>query len=98
MSKQSKTNWDRVDALRDEDIDYSDSPRLTSDFFDQAVQWPGNKELISLRLDPDILAFFRNQGKGYQTTINALLRKYMDAQKRKASSEKLPSERQKRAR
>jgi len=85
MKKQSKTNWARIDALRDEDIDYSDNPRLTPDFFDKAVQWPGNKELISLRLDPDILAFFRKQGKGYQTTINSLLRKYMEAQERKSS-------------
>lgn len=91
MSKQSKTNWDRVDALRDEDIDYSDIPSLTSDFFDQAVQWPGNKELISLRLDPDVLAFLRKQGKGYQTTINILLRKYMEARKHKQLAGKIQS-------
>ena len=45
MNEQSKTDWVRIDALRDEDIDYSDNPRLASDFFDQAVQWPDNKEL-----------------------------------------------------
>jgi uncharacterized protein (DUF4415 family) len=80
MKKQSKTNWDRIDAQKDEDIDYSDNPRLTPAFFEKAVRWPGNKELISLRLDPDVLSFFRRQGKGYQTTINLLLRRYMEAQ------------------
>jgi|SRR5579859_2681572 len=81
MKRQSKTNWDKVDALRDAEIDYSDNPRLTSAFFEKAVRWPGNKELISLRLDPDVLTFFRKQGKGYQTTINLLLRRYMEAQR-----------------
>lgn len=37
------------------------------------------KKLISLRLDADVVAFFRSQGKGYQTRINAVLRAYMDA-------------------
>ena len=80
MKKQSKTNWDKVDSLTDEEIDYSDNPRLTPAFFERAIRWPGKKELISLRLDPDVLAFFRKQGKGYQTTINLLLRRYMEAQ------------------
>jgi uncharacterized protein (DUF4415 family) len=34
-----------------------------------------------LRVDPDVLAFFRKQGRGYQTVINAVLRKYMEARK-----------------
>ena len=80
MKKQSGTNWSAFDALKETDIDYSENPRLGSDFFARAVRWPGNKQLISLRLDPDVLLFFKKQGKGYQTMINALLRKYMDAQ------------------
>lgn len=87
MKKQSKTNWERVDALTDEDIDYSDNPRLTPEFFQNAIRWPGKKELISLRVDPDVLAFLRKQGKGYQTTINILLRKYMESQTGKASGD-----------
>ena len=80
MKKQSKTKWDRVDAIKDHEIDYSDNPKLTPEFFRSAVRWPGKKELISLRVDPDVLAFFRKQGRGYQTTINLLLRKYMESQ------------------
>jgi uncharacterized protein (DUF4415 family) len=80
MRKQSGTNWAAFDAPKETDIDYSENPRLGSDFFARAVRWPGNKQLVSLRLDPDVLLFFKKQGKGYQTMINALLRKYMEAQ------------------
>lgn len=80
MKKPSRTKWEEIDSLKDEEIDYSDNPKLDAGFFARAVRWPGNKELISLRLDPDVLAFFKKQGKGYQTTINSLLRKYMEAQ------------------
>lgn len=82
MKKKSGTDWARVDALKDEDIDYSEIPELDENFFKEAVIWPGSKQQITLRLDPDVLQFFKNQGKGYQTTINAVLRKYMEAQKR----------------
>ncbi len=82
--KRSKTNWKRVDALKDQQIDYSDVPELAADFFTQAIRWPGKKRQITLRLDPDVLAFFRKHGKGYQTTINTVLRKYVEARKGKA--------------
>ena len=79
--KRSRTNWKRVDALRDSDIDFSEAPELGRDFFSKAVRWPGKKKQITLRLDPDTLAFFRKQGKGYQSVINAVLRRYAEAQK-----------------
>jgi uncharacterized protein (DUF4415 family) len=80
--KRSGTDWKRIDAMRDEDIDLSDSPELGQEFFANAIIWPGPKEQITLRLDPDVLKFFRKHGRGYQTTINAVLRKYMEAQQR----------------
>jgi uncharacterized protein (DUF4415 family) len=79
--RRSRTDWKRVDSLRDEDIDYSDIPKLTPDFFKHAILWPGPKKQITLRLDPDVLTFFRRQGKGYQSTINAVLRKYVESRK-----------------
>lgn len=75
--KRSRTNWKRVDALRDSEIDFSESPELGPDFFKRAIRWPGKKKQITLRLDPDVLVFFRRHGKGYQTAINAVLRHYM---------------------
>jgi uncharacterized protein (DUF4415 family) len=56
-------------------------PELGPDFFARAILWPGPKKQITLRLDPDVLTFFRKQGKGYQSTINAVLRKYVESRK-----------------
>jgi uncharacterized protein (DUF4415 family) len=70
--------------MRDRDIDYSDIPELGPDFFANAIFWPGPKKQITLRIDPDVLNFFRKQGRGYQTAMNAVLRKYMEAQERRA--------------
>ena len=82
--KRSKTDWARIDALKDEDIDHSDIPKLGPEFFAEAIRWPGPKKQITIRLDPDVLAFFRKRSKRYQTTINAVLRRYVEAQRRKA--------------
>ncbi|PYX32353.1 MAG: 3-oxoacyl-ACP synthase [Acidobacteria bacterium] len=79
--KRSKTNWKKVESLPDSKIDYSDIPELDSRFFQQAIRWPGRKLQITLRLDPDVLAFFRQHGKGYQTTINSVLRRYVESQR-----------------
>ena len=83
-SSRSRTNWTRLDALRDKDIDLSDTPELTPEMFAEAVVRHGlkpvpNKAQLTLRLDNDVLAWFKAQGRGYQTRINALLRAYMEA-------------------
>ena len=70
--------------LKDDQIDYSDIPSQAN------VKWtrPGalvpveNKQQITLRLDADVLSFFKNTGKKYQSRINAALREYVDAHKR----------------
>jgi uncharacterized protein (DUF4415 family) len=83
-SKISLTDWERVDALRDEDIDLSDIPEVTPEMFARAVARKGlkpvaRKQQVTLRLDADVLAWFKAQGRGYQTKINALLRAYVEA-------------------
>jgi uncharacterized protein (DUF4415 family) len=83
--RQSMTDWKRIDSMRDEDIDFSDSPRQGPDFFANAILWPGPKKQITLRIDPDVLIFFRKHGRGYQSTMNAVLRKYMEARKERAA-------------
>src|SRR6202522_3585119 len=83
--RRSRTDWKRVDAMQDSDIDFSDAPELGSDFFKNAIFWPGPKKQITLRVNPDVLTFFRKHGRGYQTTMNAVLRKYMEAQKRQTA-------------
>ncbi len=82
--RHSRTDWARIDAMKDAEIDYSDIPKLDTDFFREAIRWPGPKKQITIRLDPDVLAFFRNRSKRYQTTINAVLRKYVETQKRRS--------------
>lgn len=79
--KRSRTDWVRIDALDDSTIDYSDIPPLAPGFFKEAIRWPGPKKQITIRLDPDVLAFFRKSSKRYQTTINAVLRRYVQVQK-----------------
>jgi len=72
--------------MTDSEIDFSDMPELGPDFFARAFIWPGPKKQITLRIDPDVLTFFRKHGRGYQSTINAVLRKYMEARKGQTSS------------
>lgn len=85
-SKKSRTDWRRIDALKDEDIDLSEVPEVSPEMFAQAVVRRGLKPVprkaqLTLRVDSDVLDWFRKQGQGYQTKINALLRGYMDAHK-----------------
>ena len=81
MSKKSiKSDLKRIDAQGDQDIDYSDIPELDEDFFKKArVVVPPGKKQLTLRLDADVLAWMKAQGKGYQSRINAILRAYYEA-------------------
>jgi uncharacterized protein (DUF4415 family) len=84
---RSRTDFKRLDAMRDEDIDFSDIPPLTPEMLAKAVVRVGfkpvpPKQQITLRLDADVLEWFRTRGVGYQTQINALLRAYMDEHRR----------------
>lgn len=85
-SKKSRTDWKRVDALKDREIDLSEIPEVSPEKFARAIVRRGLKPVprkaqLTLRVDGDVLDWFRKQGQGYQTKINALLRAYMDAHK-----------------
>ncbi len=85
-SKKSKTDWARVDAMKDKEINFSDTPEVSPEMFARAIVRRGLKPVprkaqLTLRMDSDVLEWFRKQGQGYQTKINALLRAYMDAHK-----------------
>ena len=88
ISRKSQTDWVRLKTMKDSEIDFSDSPELTPDQFARAIVRRGlqtvpRKSQLTLRLDQDVLEWFRQQGQGYQTQINALLRAYMNAHKQK---------------
>ena len=83
-SNASQTDWARLDAMQDAQIDFFDTPEITPEMFAKAVVKHGlksapTKKLLTLRVDGDVLAWFKSQGRGYQTRINTLLRAYMDA-------------------
>ena len=83
-SQKSQTDWDRVDKQGEQDIDLSDNPEVTAEMFAEAVLRNGLKPVVrktqvTLRIDEDVLAWFRKQGKGYQTRINSLLKAYKEA-------------------
>lgn len=85
-SNKSQTDWERLDAMKDEEIDLSECPEITPEMFARGVVRRGlkpipNKVQVTLRLDNDVLEWFKAQGRGYQTQINALLRAYMEAHK-----------------
>lgn len=82
MTKASKTDWGRLARQEDKDIDTSDIAELDQDFFRQADLRVPAKHAVTIRLDADVLAWFKDQGAGYQTRINQLLRQYMQAQQR----------------
>ena len=80
--RKSGTDWKRLERMTDAEIDVSDIPPLDGSFFKNAtVRMPRPKKAVSLRLDSDLLDWFKEQGKGYQTKINAILRVYMQAMK-----------------
>jgi uncharacterized protein (DUF4415 family) len=57
------------------------------------VVWPEKKDAVSLRLDSDVLAWFKRKGAGYQTRMNAVLRSYMLAHREPAARAKLAKKR-----
>ncbi len=83
MANISKTDWARVDAMTDADIDTSDSPILTEQFFSTAKPWSSvkAKPQISVSVDSETLAWFEEQGQDSERHLAAALRIYAEAQK-----------------
>lgn len=84
-SKASKTDWKRVRATKDKDIVVSaEHPEAEIKHIVRGIVRRGLKPVapkasVALRLDSDVLSWFRAQGPGYQTRINAVLRAFKDA-------------------
>ena len=79
-----KTDWRRLRSMTDEEvhaaiIDDPDAKPTDETFWEEArVVMPRRKETVTMRLDADLLEWFRRE-RGYQTRINAILRAYMKA-------------------
>jgi uncharacterized protein (DUF4415 family) len=84
-SKVSKTDWPRVRALKDRNIKISaehpeaEVKHIVRGIVRQGLKPPSPKASISLRVDADVLEWFKSKGPGYQTRINAVLKAFKDA-------------------
>ncbi len=84
LSKEQKERLKALAARPDSEIDYSDIPELDEQFWKNAVRNPfykPTKTSTTVRIDSDVLLWLRSQGKGYQSRINAILRREMLASK-----------------
>ena len=87
--RKGKTDWKRLDALTDEEIEASiaNDPDWQEfkdlDWSDAVLVIPPKKKAISIRVDEDVLDYFKHEGAGYQRRINAVLRSYMQQKKTK---------------
>ena len=87
---KSRTDLKRLDAMTDEDIDLSEIPEITPEMFARGIIRRGlkpipRKKQLTLRMDSDVIEWFKKQGRGYQTKINSLLRAYMEEHRRRAT-------------
>jgi uncharacterized protein (DUF4415 family) len=86
--RTGKTDWKRVDALTDEEIDASIANDPDWQEF-KDIDWskavlviPPKKKAISIRVDEDVLDYFKHEGAGYQRRMNAVLRSYVQQKRR----------------
>jgi len=80
LTADQKTELAALAGLSDLDVDTSDLPPLTEAFWQNAVLNPfykPTKTSTTVRIDSDVLAWLRGQGKGYQSRLNAILRRAM---------------------
>src|SRR4029077_14368929 len=80
--RKGKTDFARVDKLSDDDIARAvaadpDAAPIDIDWSNAVLVIPARKKAISIRVDEDVLDYFKSQGDGYQRRINAVLRSYM---------------------
>ena len=84
----SQTDFDYLNRISDKDIAAAvaqdpDAAPLDIDWSKAELVIPPGKKPISIRVDADVLDFFKRQGAGYQRRINAVLRSYMQARRKK---------------
>jgi uncharacterized protein (DUF4415 family) len=80
---ESKSDWNAAAAMTNAEIeaaiaDDPDEAGMAVDWSQASVELPEPKAVLNMRVDRDVLDFFRKQGKGYQTKINAVLRSYVE--------------------
>lgn len=88
LPEDTKTDVERLKNMTEEEIHAAaladpDAQPTTEDFWkDAEIRMPTPKQSVTLRLDRDLVAWFKEQGRGYQTRMNAVLRSYMKTRQR----------------
>ena len=87
MDEAAKKRMAALSEVADSKVDLSDIREWTAEDFKAAVPfrsiWKPRKEQITARIDADVLLWLKSHGKGYQTLLNAILRKEMQEEQRK---------------
>lgn len=89
LTAAQQAELEALKATPDSDIDYSDTPALSDDFWKSAERgrfYKPIKQQVTTRLDADVLAWLKSQGKGYQARINSILRREMLATAKRQKS------------
>lgn len=83
--RRGKTDWKKLDKLTDAEINASirNDPDWSDDWHwsDAVLVIPPKKKAISIRVDEDVLDYFKHEGAGYQRRINAVLRSFVQQKK-----------------
>ncbi len=81
MNSTSKTDWERIDAMRDEDIDTSDIPPLSAEFWAKAKLRSPKQITASVQIDSETFAWFQSQGENASQQMSVALKIYAEAHK-----------------
>lgn len=82
VTEEQKARLAALAAVPDDELDYSDISPLPDIGWVKAVEELQAKRQITLRIDADVIDFFKDSGTRYQTRMNAVLRSYMNAHKK----------------
>jgi uncharacterized DUF497 family protein len=80
LKSTSRTNWAALESRSEDNIDYSDIPPLTDEFFERAtLRISANQAQNLVLLDPDVRQWFQSQGDQYKILVNKVLRQYIES-------------------
>ena len=88
---EDRTNWNKIDAVSGTQLEASiradvDDVRGEPDWMQAIVGIPAPKDHINIRIDHDVLQWFRSNGKGYQTLMNNVLRAFVQTRQQRQST------------
>ncbi len=80
LKSTSRTNWAALESRSEDNIDYSDIPPLTDEFFERStLRISANQAQNLVLLDPDVRQWFQSQGDQYKILVNKVLRQYIES-------------------